>query len=65
MDKDEFDIYMLCTDGLTNELSKKEILEIVHKSSDLDEACNKLVELAKYRGGKDNITVLLFGGEKI
>ncbi|MGM9977593.1 MAG: Stp1/IreP family PP2C-type Ser/Thr phosphatase [Clostridium sp.] len=65
MDKDEFDIYMLCTDGLTNELSKKEILEIIHKSSDLDEACNKLVELAKYRGGKDNITVLLFGGEKI
>ena len=65
MDKDEFDIYMLCTDGLTNELSKKEILEIIHKSSNLEEACSKLVESAKYRGGKDNITVLLFGGEKI
>ena len=44
---------------------EKEILEIIHKSINLDEACNKLVELAKYKGGKDNITVLLFGGEKI
>ena len=26
-------------------------------------ACEKLVDLAKSRGGKDNITVLLFGGE--
>lgn len=64
MYKDEFDIYMLCTDGLTNEVSRKEILEVIHKSSNLEEACSKLVELAKYRGGKDNITVLLFGGEK-
>ena len=65
MDKDEFDIYMLCTDGLTNEISKEEILGIVHKNSNLNEACCKLVELAKHKGGKDNITVLLFGGEKI
>ena len=50
---------------IINKEKEEEILEIVHKSSDLDEACNKLVELAKYRGGKDNITVLLFGGEKI
>ena len=62
--KKKFDIYMLCTDGLTNEVSRKEILEVIHKSSNLEEACSKLVELAKYRGGKDNITVLLFGGEK-
>ena len=36
----------------------------VIKSNDFDKACNELVEMAKARGGKDNITVLVFGGEK-
>ena len=31
---------------------------------DVFKACNELVEMAKARGGKDNITVLVFGGEK-
>ena len=34
-----------------------------YRYKNVNEACEKLVDLAKARGGKDNITVLLFGGE--
>lgn len=56
-------MFLLCSDGLSNEVRKEEMIEIVNKCKDFNEACEKLVDLAKSRGGKDNITVLLFGGE--
>lgn len=59
------DIYILSTDGLTDYLSKQEILEIIIKNKDMDSAVEKLVNLAKDRGGKDNITILIFGGEAL
>ena len=55
--------YLLCTDGLSNEVLKEEILMEINDISDYNTACDKLVLLAKNRGGRDNITVLLFGGE--
>lgn len=63
MEKKDFDYYILCTDGLTNEVNEDEILNIIHNNNNLEDSCNELVELAKKRGGKDNITVLLFGGK--
>lgn len=63
MNKRDFDYYMLCTDGLTNEVNEDEILNIIHNTNNLEDSCNELVKLAKKRGGKDNITVLLFGGK--
>ena len=60
----EFDIsgngiIMLCSDGLTNMLDESEILFELDLTSDIAECCNTLVDIAKQRGGNDNITVLL------
>ncbi|AOR23231.1 Stp1/IreP family PP2C-type Ser/Thr phosphatase [Clostridium taeniosporum] len=59
----EYSKYILCSDGLTNELTNYEILNIINDEEDYVSAANKLVSLAKEKGGRDNITVLLFGGE--
>ncbi|MCE5220421.1 MAG: Stp1/IreP family PP2C-type Ser/Thr phosphatase [Clostridium sp.] len=63
LDNNEYDLYILCSDGLTNELTKEEILQVVTEEKDYIKSANKLVNLAKEKGGRDNITVLLFGGE--
>ena len=63
VDIDEYDMYILCSDGLTNEVTNQEILEIIKNESNYMDMANKLVDLAKEKGGRDNITVLLFGGE--
>lgn len=64
VDRCEYNTYLLCTDGLSNDVDEKEIWEKVVKANDFHKVCNELVEMAKARGGKDNITVLVFGGEK-
>ncbi len=58
-----YDMYMLCSDGLTNEITKEKLLELVLEEEEYDKMAEKLVEQAKENGGRDNITVLLFGGE--
>lgn len=58
-----YNMFLLCSDGLTNEVSKKDIMDIITGNDDYSDICKKLVSLAKERGGRDNITVLLFGGE--
>lgn len=59
----EYDLFILCSDGLTNELTKEEILQVVIEEEDCVSIANRLVYLAKEKGGRDNITVLLFGGD--
>lgn len=51
------DCFVICTDGLAN-LRQDEIITIVCGNSPPD-ACDKLVELANARGGKDNVTVIV------
>ena len=53
------DIFVLCTDGLTNMLSEYKIMEIILKNDDLNYSCNELVRLANEKGGEDNITVII------
>jgi serine/threonine protein phosphatase PrpC len=55
------DCLVLCSDGLTAHLSDEDIRNIVLSSADLTVACHRLVDLAKERGGVDNITVVLGG----
>ena len=43
---------------------KEDIINILSLDCNLEKKCKQLVELAKKNGGRDNITVLLFGGEK-
>lgn len=54
------DIYVLCSDGLTNEVSDEEIAKTVTESSeDLNKAAQTLIDKANANGGRDNITVVL------
>lgn len=62
IDLKEIDRVILCTDGLSNSLTDLEIYEVVIETSNSD-ACDRLVNLSKERGGRDNITVIIFEGE--
>ncbi len=50
------DVLLLCTDGLWGQVSEPE-LEQALASQTPSEACHSLVQLAKERGGPDNITL--------
>jgi serine/threonine protein phosphatase PrpC len=58
------DIFVLCSDGLTNHVEDHEIAKWVYGSEDLQEVCEQLIDLANARGGEDNTTVLLARCEK-
>lgn len=63
----EKETLLLCTDGLTNMLSDKEIHSIVSESQSIGEAGKRLVNAANANGGRDNMAVVLvepFGGLK-
>lgn len=53
------DIYMLCSDGLTNYATDLQIKKILLQNFSLEERAHHLVELAKQQGGGDNITLVL------
>lgn len=53
------DIFLLCTDGLTNMLDDEYIKGEVLGKRDLCKACEGLIDAANKRGGHDNITVIL------
>jgi serine/threonine protein phosphatase PrpC len=53
------DRLLLCSDGLTEELSDRAIASYLQPSLSNDEAALKLVEAAKDKGGRDNITVVI------
>jgi PPM family protein phosphatase len=53
------DIYLLCSDGLSDLLSAKEITEALSGTSDnFGAVCNDLVTRANANGGRDNISVV-------
>lgn len=53
------DTLLLCSDGLTEELSNKEIFTQLENSPNLEQAAFNLVDAAKQNGGHDNITLVL------
>lgn len=54
------DIYLHCSDGLTDLVTDQEILAIlIDNTGDLEAANQELVNLANEKGGKDNISVIL------
>ena len=55
------DCLVLCSDGLTNEVSDEEIRSIVLAEKHPDRAAARLIGLANERGGRDNITVIVAG----
>ena len=52
------DTFLMCSDGLTNEVGHDEIGAVVAVFPP-EEACKYLVELANIRGGRDNVTCLI------
>ncbi|MBP5598647.1 Stp1/IreP family PP2C-type Ser/Thr phosphatase [Pseudobutyrivibrio sp.] len=50
---------LLCSDGLTNMVSDKEILSILKSADSIEDRATRLVELANSNGGKDNISVII------
>lgn len=53
------DVYLLCSDGLTNMVEDEEIVALVRDAASLGAAAEALVAQANERGGRDNITVAL------
>ena len=53
------DYILLCSDGLTEEVSAPEIHFEVCNSDSLENAAKSLVDIANARGGHDNITVVI------
>ena len=60
LDLRDRDCLVLCSDGLTGDVSDEEIMKIVLGERP-EVAAQKLVDLANERGGKDNITVIVAG----
>lgn len=53
------DLFILCSDGLTDMVPDRELDKILKKTEDLEELCIELVRCANENGGADNITVIL------
>jgi PPM family protein phosphatase len=59
LEAEDGDLYLLCSDGLTRELSDGQIEGLLNQDKPLDEVCAALVEGANRSGGQDNITCVL------
>lgn len=53
------DMYLICSDGLTDMLSNFEIADIMLNAEDMDSCVQKLIDFALERGGRDNITAIV------
>ncbi len=61
------DLFLLCTDGLTDLVSDRKIGELILEERtradgrplDLERLCKALIDRANFKGGDDNITVVL------
>ncbi len=53
------DQILLCTDGLTDMVTEKEILALLRRGDSPQNTCDELIRTAIANGGKDNITALI------
>ena len=53
------DIYLLCSDGLSDLVPDSDIRDMIMDAASLESACRALVDEANRRGGVDNTTVLV------
>jgi protein phosphatase len=57
------DLFLLCSDGLTREVSDALLESLLRAGAPLDETCARLVAAANQAGGHDNITCILVRAE--
>ena len=61
IEAEDGDIFLICSDGLSDMVDDEEILELVLQNrDDLDKAVKALVGAANRGGGEDNITAVAF-----
>ncbi len=61
IEAEDGDVFLLCSDGLTDMVEDVDILEIVDANrGDLEKAVRSLVQFANKEGGEDNITAVAF-----
>jgi len=53
------DRYLICSDGLFNEVDESRIAATLRRLADPNEACRELIRLANEGGGRDNITCVI------
>jgi PPM family protein phosphatase len=53
------DRYVLCSDGLFNEVTEERIAQVLRQTADPRQAAQLLVHLANEGGGRDNISVVI------
>jgi len=53
------DRYLICSDGLFNEVDENRISATLRRIADPSEACRELIRLANEGGGRDNITCVI------
>lgn len=53
------DIYLLCTDGLTDVVSEEEISALLEQNLPTQKTCEKLMQIALTQGAPDNITFIM------
>ncbi len=59
------DVFLLCSDGLTDMIRDKQVLSVLTAVGSLEEAGRNLIAAANAAGGRDNITVILFRLEEV
>lgn len=58
-DLHENDVFLMCSDGLSDMLSLEEMQRIIQSKSDVKKCAKELISTAKERGGFDNVTVIV------
>lgn len=59
----EGDLFLLCTDGLSDMVSDQEIADIL-KNNPFSELCDRFIDEAFQRGGYDNISIIVIRVEE-
>jgi serine/threonine protein phosphatase PrpC len=59
------DVVMLCSDGLTDMITEREVQQVLVEAPSLDVAADRLIDAANAAGGRDNITVVLFRAQEV
>lgn len=54
----EGDVFIICTDGLYNEVDSEKMIEILERDLSMSDVCMEMVSAANSNGGHDNITVI-------
>jgi protein phosphatase len=53
------DLYVMCSDGLSDMVSDSTIAKIIGEKTGLNELAGQLIDAANGNGGRDNISVIL------